>query len=282
MTRAPYLRFAGISALLVVVGTFAVLAQQQLAPGSTDSAFGEVDECDVLAAHPDDRQRLADGVEDDEMVPRLARMACERAVQRFPSEPRLAFQLGRALLAEDRGAEATAQFRRAAARGHGAAIAFLGNAYQFGLGVPVDTAAARELYTKAAAAGFAAATEIVEGLTFDPRIFVARTFLGSLYRGDRDALVRESADPKVRNHAFNFVLTLIDECGPLIEPETVPGLYLYRFPLGVDPDADEGIAVTIQESIGKYDAERFIAKHGCEGPVAEQMVDRIRDFFTHR
>lgn len=281
MTKASYYRFAGIGALLALASTIAVLAQQT-GPAATESVFSQVDECDVLAAHPDDARRLADGLEDDEMVPRLARMACERAVQRFPNEPRFTFQLGRALLTEGRRAEATPQFRRAADRGYAAAIAFLGNAYQFGWGVPVDTAAARGLYTKATAAGFEAADDIVEALTFDARIFVARTFLGSLYQGDREALARESADPKVRNHALNFVLALIDECGPVVQPETIPGLYLYRFPPGVDPDAEESIAVTIQESIGKYDAARFIARYGCDGPVAVQMVDRIRDFFTRR
>ena len=75
--------------------------------------------------------------------------------------------------------------------------------------------------------------------------------VGHDYRGERDALIRESADPKVRNHVFNFVQALMDECGPVIPPETIPGLYLYRFPADLDPTVDDSIAVTIQTSIGE-------------------------------
>ena len=280
MMRPPVLRVVYVAFGILAVPAPAAFAQQT-AP-KDDSVFALVDECDVLAAYPEDPERYADGVEDDLIVPRLARLACERAVQRSPKEPRFAFQLGRALLAAGRDAEAAAQFRRAADSGYGAGLAFLGNAYQFGWGVPADAAAARDLYRKAAAAGFDAARDFEDSVTFDTSVFVARTFLGSLYRGDQEALTRESADPKVRNHAFNFVLTLMDECGPVIPPETIPGLYLYRFPPDLDLDIDESLPVTIQTSVGEYDAARFVLRYGCDGPVADQMYRRIQAFFTRR
>src|SRR6202023_83825 len=48
------------------------------------SVLDDVDECDSLAAHPSDPERLADGVADDAIVPKLAVAACEAAVKRSP------------------------------------------------------------------------------------------------------------------------------------------------------------------------------------------------------
>src|SRR5688572_14032548 len=106
------------------VATVTLRTQQPQSLPPEDSVFAQVDECDVLAAHPDDPERLADGLEDDAIVPRLARMACDRAVRRSPGEARFVFQLGRALLAAGQEADATARFRQAADRGYGAAVAY--------------------------------------------------------------------------------------------------------------------------------------------------------------
>ena len=78
------------------------------------SVFDDVDECDVLAAHPADPERLADGVADGALVPRLAVKACEAAVKQNPNELRFAYQLGRAYLAANRKDNAAEQFKRAA------------------------------------------------------------------------------------------------------------------------------------------------------------------------
>ena len=52
-------------------------AETQTVQPTEVSVLDLVDECDVLAAHPDDTQRMAEGVADDQIVPRLAIMACE-------------------------------------------------------------------------------------------------------------------------------------------------------------------------------------------------------------
>src|SRR5690606_3751041 len=108
------------------------------------------------------------------------------------------------------------------------------------------------------------AAELVDRLTFDVNHFASRAFLGALYRGDHDTLRRGPLDPVARNHAFNFVLALMEECGPVLSPEAVIGLYSYRFPPGFDAYADEGLNVTIRTSIGEYDGARFVARYGCE------------------
>ena len=85
--------------------------------------FNDVDECDLLAAHPADPERLADGVADGTLVPRLAVKACEAAVKQNSKELRFAYQLGRAYLAANRKDNAAEQFKRAADGNYAAAFA---------------------------------------------------------------------------------------------------------------------------------------------------------------
>lgn len=53
--------------------------------------------CDHLAAHPDDPQRVSEGVSFDRIDPTAAVEACVDAVERFPDELRFHYQLARAL-----------------------------------------------------------------------------------------------------------------------------------------------------------------------------------------
>src|SRR5688572_17258517 len=95
--------------------------------GAAESAiFALVTECDLLAAHPADPQRMSDGVSDDEIVPRLAITACQAAMKKAPNDPRHAFHMGRAQLALGRKAEAKTYFDAAAKQNYAAAFAYLG------------------------------------------------------------------------------------------------------------------------------------------------------------
>ena len=112
-------------------------------PSKVSSTFDGEHECDRLAAHPDDPDRMAKGVAMTEIVPRRALVACESAVTEYPGEPRFHYQLGRSLAASGRHEEAVAACQRAADMGHRMALYNLGLAYSEGQGVTADHEQAR-------------------------------------------------------------------------------------------------------------------------------------------
>lgn len=81
----------------------AILAAAQPAPVSLDqiavydrAAWSrDVTECDRLASHPDDPERVTDGVAQGDVDLDAARAACEAAVAADPDNPRLNYQLAR-------------------------------------------------------------------------------------------------------------------------------------------------------------------------------------------
>lgn len=93
-----------------------------------------VNECDTLAAHPADTQRVAPGVQWDLMNARAAIQACSQAVKQYPDTLRFQFQLGRALLRAKRRDEGLPYLFSVAEQGYNAAFANIGGTYQFDLG----------------------------------------------------------------------------------------------------------------------------------------------------
>jgi TPR repeat protein len=115
-----------------------------------------IDTCDRLAASPYDTTRPAGvaGAGFDKIDATHAVPACRAALSARPDDPRIAFQLGRALSkagnAED---EAAGLYRKAAEAGHGDGMYNLGVAYAEGRGVEKDEAEAVRWFRKAAEAG---------------------------------------------------------------------------------------------------------------------------------
>ena len=80
-----------------------LLAAAQPAPVSLDQIAvydrldwsREVTECDRLASHPDDPERVIDGIPQGDVDLEAARAACEAAVAEDPDNPRLNYQLAR-------------------------------------------------------------------------------------------------------------------------------------------------------------------------------------------
>ncbi|MCC6471959.1 MAG: SEL1-like repeat protein [Alphaproteobacteria bacterium] len=95
-------------------------------------------ECDQLAAHPADPQRVTSGVQYDLMDWRNAIRACNDGLKANANSPRLHFQLGRALLRGQRRDEALPHLLEAADKGHLAAYALLGNIYTGDLRNPTE------------------------------------------------------------------------------------------------------------------------------------------------
>ncbi len=243
---------------------------------STDafaSALDDVDECDLLAAHPSDPERVADGIADDAIVPRLAVRACEVAVKRSPNEARFTFQLGRALLAAKRREEAAQHLERAAQRDYAAGLAYLGDAYQFGYGVKADSKRALEAYRKALARGFEPAEGQIEMLTFQADKYMT-PIPSVLFQGDMSSLISTS-DQAINVYLYGFVATLAQECQSLLPPPVMLHALRRRYPDNWQPESDVHFNVMRIGPAGEYDARAFVQRHGCDGPIAREMGSRV-------
>lgn len=108
--------------------------------GNAGAAEPPMTECDQLAAHPSDTQRVGPGVQIDLMDWRNAIRACGDALKTYPNTARFQYQLGRALMRGDRRDEALPYLVQAADNGHLAAFANIGNLYAVGLRNPSEGA----------------------------------------------------------------------------------------------------------------------------------------------
>jgi hypothetical protein len=264
-----------LSATLLICSFAASLAGPD---ARAQSVLDDVDECDSLAAHPSDPERLADGVADDAIVPKLAVAACEAAVKRSPEIPRFTFQLGRAYGAANRQTDAVMQYQKAAEQGYGPALAYLGDAYQFGHGAEVNVEKALDAYRKAAAKGFAPAGGQIEMLTFVPGMYV-NPIISDLYSNNVDQ--GKANSPVVQAYLFGLVMALSGECGAILTPRAVVSLYEHRYPRDWTAEADAPINISVMSSFAEYDAKLFLRRHGCEGPVAARVKDNLNRLYLN-
>lgn len=113
--------------------------------------------CDILTAHPDDANRVAEPVPFNERDAARAVPACEEAVRQHRNQPRLRYQLGLAYDSARRHTESFSSYQQAANADYTAAGFALGWAYANGEGTPRDDAAAIRWYQWAAERGHSAA-----------------------------------------------------------------------------------------------------------------------------
>ncbi len=115
-----------------------------------------VDQCDRLAASPDDRTRPSNmpGIALESMDVTRAVKAC-RPVAEASDEPRHWYQYARAAQANEDHAQAVEWYRKAADRGYAPAQSNLGLMYELGLGARQSNAEAVAWYRKAADQGYA-------------------------------------------------------------------------------------------------------------------------------
>jgi TPR repeat protein len=119
-----------LATILMATNTGHALADERMPPEN---------ECDRLAAHPDDPGRVGGGIRFGDINAPAAIAACESAAAAHPGALRFEYQLGRALDKADRYKEALGSYRKAADRGYAAAQYALGHCYHFGLsGVQKD------------------------------------------------------------------------------------------------------------------------------------------------
>ena len=162
--------------IIAVLYTFAgVLMAQE---------YDQVHICDELAAHPNDPNRWAKGVLDDEIIPGPAVKHCQLAYDQYPETPRFAFQLGRALWAAYRFEEGLGYFVDLEENfEYGAVYAYLGDAFMFGIGdVDIDEELSISLYQIADEYGFQPASDVLAEL-----------------RGDQTTIAEQLSDTQVNN-----------------------------------------------------------------------------------
>ncbi len=116
-----------------------------------------VDDCDILAAHPDDPDAVSKGTDFDFINPARAISVCSAAVRKYPDEKRFAFQLARAVHATKDYKSARSAYEELAKEGYSAAQNNLGVMYENGEGVREDVAEAAKWFRLAAEHGHAGA-----------------------------------------------------------------------------------------------------------------------------
>ena len=119
-------------------------------PGTLE---GYVTACDLVAADDQDPLRVAPAVRTGVLNTRLAIRACAQDLARSPNNPRLLFQLGRALDIAERFEEGRHFYEQAASQGYAAAMSNLAYVYLMGRGVPRDLAISAHYYREAALRG---------------------------------------------------------------------------------------------------------------------------------
>lgn|GEM_PF-2576819 len=107
--------------------TFLEKIEERLRSPSTDSKTGspKLDPCDALGSVPTDIQRVGPEIPWTEYDPVKAEIACRRALENEPENPRYNFQLGAALFGTGKPKEALPYLQKAADENYLAAQALL-------------------------------------------------------------------------------------------------------------------------------------------------------------
>jgi TPR repeat protein len=119
------------------------------------SASGDArpSQCDILASHPDDPDRVLPGLEREEMNLPAAEATCRKQLQLRPHEARTAYHLGRAIYYQGRHAEALRYLEQAANAGYRQSIFVLGYVLSDGPAKDRDFCRAGKLWLRSAGLG---------------------------------------------------------------------------------------------------------------------------------
>lgn len=146
----------GLGAFVLAMGVSAQAEVTGLTWKSFDSSrySQEVTECDRLAGHPDDPHKVVPGLGTRAMDLPAAIQACRNDLVKDPQNPRLQYQLARALTYNGRVTEALPIIEQSAAAGYPQAIFVTGYLYLEGAySAPKDACRAAELIRESALYG---------------------------------------------------------------------------------------------------------------------------------
>jgi len=163
-----------------------------------------VTECDRLAAHPDDPDKVAPGVAQEAVDLARAVPACQAAVRADPTNPRLHYQLARTLGYSNRHAEAAPNRVAAVQAGYPQALFVVGYIMTTGWnGNATDLCTGAELVRRSALAGRKA------GLLGFPHYVVNGTYAACPVKKEKAELLGflERAKPSVRGFYEDMLLT---------------------------------------------------------------------------
>jgi TPR repeat protein len=177
-----------MSRFMLAVVVWVLLAN---AAGATDfrsfdtSTYSQaVTECDRQAAHPDDPHKVIRGLESSEMDMPAAIAACEAALKADPDNPRIVYQLARALTYAGRVKEGLPLIERAASMDYPQALFVTGYLYLSGAyDAPKDACRAAELIRRSAILGR------VAGQVGFPAYFLEGRFAGCPVKQDPAEMV---------------------------------------------------------------------------------------------
>lgn len=155
------LLIAGLAARLAARATAHAPPPLYAKPAAKPPVQPVATECDRLASHPEDPDRVAPGVPGSRVDVATALAACAAEVARHPDDPRQRYQYARVLAYSGDGRRASAEMKRAADEGYRQA------AFVYGLFVdrgrpdaPTDICVAEDYWLRAARAGRQAARVI--------------------------------------------------------------------------------------------------------------------------
>lgn len=145
-----------LTSLIFAVGTASAAPADLPLTWNPSSWSSTITECDRLAAHPSDPDKLTPGVSQPEFLAAgadLAISACQAAVRADPNNPRLNYQLARSLGYSGRGSEAGVYRDMAVAGDYPQALFVVGFVHLTGQGAPKDACKAAPLIRRSAIAG---------------------------------------------------------------------------------------------------------------------------------
>lgn len=162
-----------------------------------------VTECDRLAAHPSDPDRVTAGVPESKVDTAAAIPACQTAVAADPANGRLNYQMARALGYAGRGKEAAPYREAAVAADYPQALFVVGYVHLLGLNdAPKDACKAGELIRRSALKGRHA------GLVGFPHWALQGAFTGCAVKQDKAEMQAflEQAKPLSRGDYYQTLL----------------------------------------------------------------------------
>lgn len=167
--------------------------------------------CDVLAAHPDDPDRVTAGVPDERFDAKAALSACMEAVKHDPKAGRLMFQLARAQLESGNPGGAVKSLQRAVELKSAAAHYYLSEAYFAGApGLQKNEKLAAQLAARAQALNYGGAptasahkepTQQGGDLKFADADYEDVNMIRAIYFGDQSAMTKGSV------YRFNYAIS---------------------------------------------------------------------------
>lgn len=191
-------------------------------------AFGlspeeHIAKCDSLAGHPSDRDKVGAGVANREFNPQAAAESCLEGLAASPGNRRVAFQVGRVLVAGGRLAEARDPLIKAADLGSAAAKTYLARLVAEGkAGFDQDVGIAYSLLEEALDGGFSPARKDLKALV--PQLVQ----ICDTVAAHPDDPAKPRHVPGVPDNALNGQAA-IDACAPVVEK--IPNEARYRFQL---------------------------------------------------